>query len=287
MPLAPPPVQDSPGSFAWLEWYRQLRNYITQSGSVPWNIINFAGSNITDIISRSHQNLQALQGGTTSQYYHLTQSKHGEVNNNLNLAGTSGTGLKVDLTTPTFGWRDLEGPIGIGPTAAGRPNLTTYDTNVEDWAFSAGDHYGPLKFHIPHDYVPGSDIYIHVHWSHNGTNISGSLVCTYYFTYAKGHNQQNFFAEKSLTQTISSLNITNTPSKRHRIDEIQLSAASPSASQIDSDDLETDGLILMHFDVPTIPTITGGSGEPFIHYVDIHYQSTSLPTKNKAPNFYI
>ena len=44
--LPPPPVNDQMGSFAWLEWYRQLRNYVATSGSVPWYIINFAGSNI-------------------------------------------------------------------------------------------------------------------------------------------------------------------------------------------------------------------------------------------------
>jgi len=83
--LPPPPVQDSPGSYAWMDWYRQLRNYISQSGSVPWNVIDFAGSDIVNIVSRSHQNLQSLQGGTTGQYYHITQNKHTE------LAGTFAT----------------------------------------------------------------------------------------------------------------------------------------------------------------------------------------------------
>ena len=74
--LPPPPVQDQQGSFAWLEWYRQLRNYISTSGSVPWYLINFSGSTITDIADRSHQNLQALQGGTTGERYHLTAAQH-------------------------------------------------------------------------------------------------------------------------------------------------------------------------------------------------------------------
>lgn len=74
--LPPPPVQDQPGSYAWLDWYRQLRNYISQTGSVPWAVIDFSGSNITSIASRSHQNLQALQGGTTGEYYHLTSAEY-------------------------------------------------------------------------------------------------------------------------------------------------------------------------------------------------------------------
>lgn len=74
--LPPPPIQDKPGSFTWLEWYRQLRNYISTSGSVPWYIINFAGSNITDIAIRLHNSLQGLQGGTSGEMYHLTNAEH-------------------------------------------------------------------------------------------------------------------------------------------------------------------------------------------------------------------
>ena len=61
--LPPPPIQNKPGSFTWLEWYRQLRNYVSTSGSVPWYIINFSGSNLTDTAIRLHNNLQGLQGG--------------------------------------------------------------------------------------------------------------------------------------------------------------------------------------------------------------------------------
>lgn len=84
--LPPPPVNDKPGSFTWLEWYRQLRNYVSTSGSVPWYIINFAGSNITDIAQRDHNNLQGLQGGAAGQMYHMTSDMHTAVANS-----TSGT----------------------------------------------------------------------------------------------------------------------------------------------------------------------------------------------------
>ena len=74
--LPPPPINDQPGSFAWLEWYRQLRNYVSTSGSVPWYIINFQGSNITDIATRLHNQLQGLQGGTAGEMYHLTSAQY-------------------------------------------------------------------------------------------------------------------------------------------------------------------------------------------------------------------
>lgn len=74
--LPPPPINDKPGSFTWLEWYRQLRSYISTSGSVPWYIINFAGSNITDLATYLHNSLQGLQGGAANEKYHLTSAEY-------------------------------------------------------------------------------------------------------------------------------------------------------------------------------------------------------------------
>jgi hypothetical protein len=73
--LPPPPLQDPQGSFGWLEWYRQLRDYISTASSIPWNIIQFAGSKLTDIAQRRHNDLQDIQGGTVSERYHLTSSE--------------------------------------------------------------------------------------------------------------------------------------------------------------------------------------------------------------------
>lgn len=61
-------------------------------------------------------------------------------------------------------------------------------------------------------------------------------------------------------------------------------AASPSASQIDTDTLEADGLLKISSIVSSLPTVTGG--DLFIEYIDIHYQSSNVGTKNKAPNFH-
>jgi len=97
--LPPPPINDAPGSFTWLEWYRQLRTYVSTTGSVPWYIINFAGSNITDIVSRNHGNLQGLQGGSAGEHYHLTAAQAASIgagaHNNL-------TGIQGGSTTQRY-----------------------------------------------------------------------------------------------------------------------------------------------------------------------------------------
>jgi len=90
--LPPPPTNDAQGSFAWLEWFRQLRAYISNVGSVPWSIIDFAGSTLSSIASRSHQVLQSLQGGATGEYYHVTANKHSELTStSVTIAAATGT----------------------------------------------------------------------------------------------------------------------------------------------------------------------------------------------------
>jgi hypothetical protein len=87
--------------------------------------------------------------------------------------------------------------------------------------------------------------------------------------------------------SVSTPNIATIPQYRHRVDEIQLSATSPGANQLDSANIEVDGMILIALRSTTIPTITGGStNAPAFFTCDLHYQSTSIGTKQKAPNFY-
>jgi hypothetical protein len=91
-----------------------------------------------------------------------------------------------------------------------------------------------------------------------------------------------FPAEKQLTQTLSSLNLTNTPQYSHRVDDIQLSNAGGTGNL-----LEPDGLVRVMARTTTIPTISGGSrNEPYMLNVDLHYMSSEMGTVNRAPNFW-
>lgn len=75
--LPPSPVGVPPGHSYWNDWYERLRSMINDGlVSVLWANINFTGSNITDIASRAHNNLQSFQGGTAGEYYHLSSLQH-------------------------------------------------------------------------------------------------------------------------------------------------------------------------------------------------------------------
>jgi len=74
-PIPKEPIE--PNSHVWREWFNSIRNVIvgTAQGVISWASLNFDGSNITDIVTRNHNNLQTIQGGTANQYYHLTATQ--------------------------------------------------------------------------------------------------------------------------------------------------------------------------------------------------------------------
>ena len=200
------------------------------------------------------------------------------------LPHASASGIRVNQTSPTFTWREILGEIAPKSSGAGSPARTTFRGNVKAMAFILNDEVD-MQYHIPHDWVPGTDLFFHYHWAHNGTNISGNLVVSTYMTYAKGHNQSVFPSDITHTTTVSTPDLTTIPQYSHRLNETQLSASSPSGSQFDTDDIEVDGLIIATAKVTTLPSITGGS--LFLFQGDIHYLSKNIGTVAKVPNFYV
>jgi len=199
----------------------------------------------------------------------------------------SGKGIKVDTTSPTYPWAAIPGQLAIDAAGTNAPTQAAFiGGSVRRWAFSAGDK-ADFEFPIPHDYAPGTDIFVRVHWAHNGTTTVGSFIGTFVYTYAKAHNQAIFAAEKTVSCTYATVNIATTPRYQHRIEDTALSSAGGSASLLDNALLEPDGVIGMNYTQTTIPTITGGSpNEPFVLLVNIMYQSTGIGTKQKEIPFY-
>jgi len=74
-PIPKEPIE--PESHVWREWFNKVRNVIVGAaqGVISWASLNFDGSNITDIVTRNHNDLQTIQGGTSGQYYHLTATQ--------------------------------------------------------------------------------------------------------------------------------------------------------------------------------------------------------------------
>ena len=198
---------------------------------------------------------------------------------------TQGEGIKVDVDNPVFTWRDIIGAVQPKASGAGAPTRRVYrGGTLGVFSFAVND-VCDFCFHIPHDYVPGTDLLFHVHWSHNGTSISGNAVFDFYYTYAQRTGGMVFPAEKMVTVSVATPDVATIPQYSHRVDETPLTAASATSSLTDRDTIEVDGLLEGTIKLSTIPTI--GSGYLFIHTCDIHYLSTNIGTVSNAPDFYV
>ena len=78
--IPPTPLNAPMSSDVWNRWLETVRQIINNSAvGVLWANINFAGSNLTDLAVREHNSLQALQGGTAGDYYHITNAERGRI----------------------------------------------------------------------------------------------------------------------------------------------------------------------------------------------------------------
>ena len=165
----------------------------------------------------------------------------------------------------------------------------TYNGEISGVRFSNGDKEEHV-YHIPHDYVLGTDIHLHVHWSQiSETNTGGTLLFKYFAVYAKGHNQASGsqFGSTPITDSFTSAD-AGTKQYQHQLTEITISAATATAALFDRDDIEPDGVIKLTLEMDTNNLTDSGSvTAPFIDFVDIHYQTTGLiGTKSRTPDFY-
>lgn len=198
------------------------------------------------------------------------------------LPKTAGIGLQVDVEAPTYPWVDLLGAIGYDAEAAAfRPPFVTYRNGIKGYQFGAND-VGYIEYHLPHDYAPGTDLHVHAHWSHIATNVvSGGVTWGFEATYSKGHNQAAFPA----TVTVTKVQAASTVQYRHMIAETQLSAVGGAGGMLNTDDIEPDGIILLR--VYLSANNMSAATNPFLHFCDLHMQSTGIGTKQKAPGFYV
>ena len=214
----------------------------------------------------------------------LTQTT-AEVQSNIDwhISKQSGEGIKVDTETPTFPWVDLIGKIiPSGESNPVSPSLEEFFVGgPKAYAYNDNDELN-CTYHIPHDWLEGTDGLIHLHWGHNGTAVSGSITVDFTATY--GDRDGVFGTPVSGTITHDMVDIATTPQYSHIVTEVPLFTETPTANEIDRSLVEVDGVLQVTFKVNGTPSIT--SGDFFIFTGDIHYQSTGIGTKNNASPFY-
>jgi hypothetical protein len=193
----------------------------------------------------------------------------------------SGNGFKVDPTTPTFPWRDITGTIAIKDSAAGtNPSFVAWKGATLQYQFDVGD-LSTIVLHMPHDWAVGTPMYIHSHWTHNSASVTtGAVDWEFDISFANGFDTDDFVT----TNTVNAIQNASTQQLQHMIAEVQIAASGGGVGLFDSDDMEVDGIFVIQVKLNS-NTMDGGA-KPFLHEVDIHYQSTNIGTKDKAPPFY-
>lgn len=186
-----------------------------------------------------------------------------------------GEGIKVDKALPTFGWQDLLGRISVRGVGGQDPTFAVYRSPVRQFRFNVNDECW-LEFHIPHDHLPNSDVFLHAHWSLASAGISENITWGFDVSYSKGHGQGAFTSPVNILTAVTP---TSTTQYQHIITEVQATGV----GKIDKSILEPDGLILCR----TYLHANSGVTPPFLHFADLHYQTTNIGTKQKSPDFYV
>jgi len=213
-----------------------------------------------------------LEVDATASNKSLAISGGVDVDGLVQLPGQSGNGLLIG-SLDDYGWHDMLGPVqarGAGPTDPGWNQINT--SGFYAFEFTLNDEVW-INYHLPHDYALGTDIYFHAHWLPDGTD-SNSVKWQFSYVYADGHDQAAF--PMGSASVITAEQVVGGTQYQHYVTEtVAITIA----------DMEPDGMIQLH-----VERITNGATDNadgiFLLTCDIHYQSTGIPTVNRAPNFY-
>jgi len=189
-------------------------------------------------------------------------------------------------------YKDLEG-VYTPATGAAAPAVSTFKTvnaiNISARNYGVGDA-SDWEFHMPHDWAKGTDLFIHVHWGHNGTGISGTMTWDFAATFAPrsvASGGGDTFADDAFGSiSTGSLSIGSFPIHSHVVEEVAFSNSGGTGNLLNTSNLIVDGKILLRLQASAIPSITGGINQPFLFGVDLHYLADLTGTPSKDPDFY-
>lgn len=190
------------------------------------------------------------------------------------IKGQLGEPLGEDSHIIDDGWRDITGPIVVKGVGATDPDWVQIGSGPF-WAyrFSLNDECW-IPFHVPHDIKPGTDIHFHTHWLTDGTQ-TASVKWEFTYAYAKGFNQEAFDMDTGAVVTAEEA--ASGIAYQHMVTETA-AVTIPTLT-------EPDGIIYVNL-VRITNGGTNNTDEVFLLMSDIHYQSITVGTPGKAPDFY-
>lgn len=176
------------------------------------------------------------------------------------------------------GWNDLVQDVIVKP-GTNAPSVEQFRDGLWGFAFDPDNNQEVFaNFHLRHDYVPGTMVYPHVHWSVNSTS-TGTIRFGVEFTWARRRDSASGQRSYPQTQTIYiNVNVTSSSQYTHGVSE------SVEGAGIPGEGLDVDSIIKCRFfrdaENDTFPD------KVFFDTVDIHYQCDVFSTPLRVPPFW-
>ena len=195
VPVSPPPQSGNAGLDRWLYlmWKR-----VASAGQLLWSYIDFSDSNLTDIETRNHVD---LQNHNTTNYFHLTQANHTDLTDagdttlhyhaaDRDRANHTGTQLAATISDFAAAVGAVATPVTVTDSTSVNLTLTGQDITAD--VLPAGiDHsaLGSLNstsyYHLTQanhtDLTDGNDTTLHYHATdrdranHSGTQTAATI----------------------------------------------------------------------------------------------------------------
>lgn len=196
------------------------------------------------------------------------------------------TGILIDIATPTWGWRDITSAIFVRGSVNAAV-VSQYRGTLYDYQFTSGPSPKECfaNFHIPHDYVPGSNLYIHVHWSLPAAEANAKVKWNFDISYS-ARNRDGIYDTFKTPITTFVIGTTCNATYGHKVSEVQFTGPTYTGSYLPVASIEVDGIILTRIYRDNADPLDTVTADPFCHFIDLHYQSTNLSTKDKAYPYY-
>ena len=157
--LTPPPIQEVESSFIFKEWLNNLYRFLGSPGeTIPWDVVSKTGSELQDIATRPHLQLQDVFGNADQFHvsseqqtsYDSIETKTGDYTatavNGILLCDTSSTSFTITLpdATSNFG-KEIE---VVKTSSANRLTVipTGADTIVGDTSVIIFRQWTALRF---------------------------------------------------------------------------------------------------------------------------------------------
>jgi len=177
-----------------------------------------------------------------------------------------------DVLLKREGYKDLLPTGGYSPGGALDPTVKTFKAPLLLPAFagSGANNQATYRFHIPHDWVIGSDFYMHTHWALNEVSPTGNVKWKITWCYARGYELGDFGTE--IVTTIADADVNSTKYAHH------ISESEAITPAILGENAQIDGIILACVERDTSDT---NNDDAFLIEFDLHYLSDGNTTVDK------